>query len=92
MAYFEQSETFSEESSRCQKGLATKSIAIIGCGGAGAPIAELLAASGIGTIELIDGDTVELSNLGRQIAYDEQDVGQPKTHAFQKGSSASIPI
>ena len=84
MAYFEQSETFSEESSRCQKGLATKSIAIIGCGGAGAPIAELLAASGIGTIELIDGDTVELSNLGRQIAYDEQDVGQPKTTCLSK--------
>ena len=84
MAYFEQSETFSEEPSRCQKGLATKSIAIIGCGGAGAPIAELLAASGIGAIKLIDGDTIELSNLGRQIAYDEQDIGQPKTICLSK--------
>ena len=78
MAYFEQSDIYHDTSDVCQALLEKSRVVIIGCGGAGAPVAELLAGSGIGCITIIDNDTVELSNLGRQIAYSESDVGKPK--------------
>lgn len=53
-------------------------VLIIGAGGLGAPIALYLAAAGIGTIGLIDGDVVDLSNLQRQVIHFTEDVGRPK--------------
>lgn len=61
-----------------QKRFKSARIAVIGAGGLGATLLPLFAATGIGTIELFDGDTVEQSNLGRQTIFRENDVGKPK--------------
>ena len=53
-------------------------VLIVGAGGLGAPIAFYLAAAGLGTIGIIDGDTVDLSNLQRQIIHFTADVNKPK--------------
>ncbi|MCH8055123.1 MAG: ThiF family adenylyltransferase, partial [Deltaproteobacteria bacterium] len=48
---------------------------IIGAGGLGSPAAFYLAAAGVGTLGLVDGDRVELSNLQRQILHFTSDIG-----------------
>ncbi|MFZ2657065.1 MAG: molybdopterin-synthase adenylyltransferase MoeB [Victivallales bacterium] len=53
-------------------------ILIIGAGGLGAPAGLYLAAAGVGTIGIADGDSVDLSNLQRQIIHFTSDVGRPK--------------
>jgi molybdopterin/thiamine biosynthesis adenylyltransferase/Zn-dependent protease len=63
--------------SRLQK----KSVAILGVGGLGSHIAWNLAACGIGELHLVDGDSVELSNLNRQLLYTPADVGRFKVEA-----------
>ncbi len=54
---------------------------VVGAGGLGAPVAQFLAAAGIGTITLADPDTVDLTNLQRQILYATADVGHRKVDA-----------
>jgi molybdopterin-synthase adenylyltransferase len=54
---------------------------VIGVGGLGAPVAQFLAAAGVGTITLCDADRVDLTNLQRQILYATADIGQPKVAA-----------
>jgi molybdopterin/thiamine biosynthesis adenylyltransferase len=54
---------------------------IIGAGGLGSPAAMYLAAAGIGTLTLVDGDTVDLTNLQRQILHTTAAVGQPKVES-----------
>lgn len=61
-----------------QKLLAHSHVLVVGCGGLGSPILYYLAAAGVGKITLIDHDTVSLSNLQRQILYQEEDIGNPK--------------
>jgi molybdopterin/thiamine biosynthesis adenylyltransferase len=61
-----------------QKKLLNSKVLIIGTGGLGAPAAMYLAAAGVGTIGLVDFDSVELSNLQRQIIHLTKDVGKPK--------------
>lgn len=51
---------------------------IVGLGGLGSPAALYLAAAGIGTLTLVDYDTVEVSNLQRQIIHDQQSLGRDK--------------
>jgi len=53
-------------------------VLIIGTGGLGAPAALYLAAAGVGTIGLADGDVVDVSNLQRQVIHFTPDVGKPK--------------
>ena len=53
-------------------------VLIVGAGGLGSPLAMYLAAAGVGTIGIVDADTVELSNLQRQIAHGMRDIGTPK--------------
>lgn len=64
-----------------QKRLNAGRVLIIGAGGLGSPVALYLAASGIGTIGIIDGDTVNLSNLQRQIIHGTSDIGRLKTES-----------
>lgn len=54
---------------------------VIGVGGLGAPVAQFMAAAGVGTITLCDADRVDLTNLQRQILYATADIGQPKVEA-----------
>lgn len=56
-------------------------VAIVGAGGIGSPVIAYLAAAGVGTLRVIDPDTVSLSNLQRQVLFDTQDIGQPKAEA-----------
>ena len=51
---------------------------VIGAGGLGSPAAMYLAAAGVGTLTLVDGDTVELTNLQRQLLHTTESIGQPK--------------
>ncbi len=61
-----------------QEKLLNSKVLVIGTGGLGAPAAMYLAAAGVGTIGLVDFDTVDLSNLQRQIIHQTKDVGKPK--------------
>lgn len=54
---------------------------VIGAGGLGSPAALYLAAAGVGTLALADGDTVDLTNLQRQILHTEASVGRPKAES-----------
>lgn len=64
-----------------QKKISNSKVAVVGLGGLGCPVANNLAASGIGTLRLIDGDFVELSNLHRQPLYGLDDIKQKKAYA-----------
>ncbi|BAQ47449.1 MULTISPECIES: HesA/MoeB/ThiF family protein [Methylobacterium] len=56
-------------------------VLVIGAGGLGAPLIQYLAAAGIGTIGLVDDDTVSLSNLQRQVIHGTPDLGRPKVES-----------
>lgn len=58
--------------------LATASVLIVGCGGLGCPLAQYLAAAGVGRLGLVDYDVVEMSNLARQVLHGEALAGQAK--------------
>ncbi len=64
-----------------QKKICSSSVVCIGAGGLGSPIAMYLAAAGIGKIGLVDFDSVDFSNLQRQIIHGTPDVGRPKTES-----------
>ncbi|PFG27790.1 ThiF family adenylyltransferase [Corynebacterium renale] len=64
-----------------QEALHNAHVLIIGAGGLGCPVAQALAATGVGTISIIDDDTVDLTNIHRQILFTAADVGRPKVDA-----------
>jgi molybdopterin/thiamine biosynthesis adenylyltransferase len=64
-----------------QEKFANAHVLVIGVGGLGAPVAQFLTAAGVGTITLCDADSVDLTNLQRQILYATADVGAPKVSA-----------
>ncbi len=66
-------------------------VLIVGVGGLGAPAALHLAAAGVGTLGLIDGDAVDLSNLHRQVIYQTADVGRRKVTAAAQRLAALYP-
>jgi molybdopterin-synthase adenylyltransferase len=74
---------FSHIGSRGQERISSGRILVIGCGGLGTGIVNLLARSGVGTITVVDRDLVELSNLQRQLLFEESDAraGTPKAVA-----------
>ena len=74
-----------------QRRLNASSVLIIGAGGLGSPAALYLAAAGIGRIGLVDDDTVDLSNLQRQILHATEDVGTPKVDSAQATLNALDP-
>ena len=71
--------------------LAKAKVLLIGAGGLGSPAALYLAAAGIGTIGLVDGDVVDLSNLQRQILHTTATVGVPKVESGRRMLSAINP-
>jgi len=67
-----------------QKKIMNAKVAIVGMGGLGCPAAKSLVASGLGYLKIIDGDTIELSNLHRQHLYSERDIGRKKVFCAKK--------
>ena len=61
-----------------QQRLKRSRMLILGAGGLGSPVALYLAAAGVGTLGIVDDDTVSLSNLQRQILHGTPDIGRPK--------------
>ncbi|MFB5606904.1 MAG: ThiF family adenylyltransferase [Candidatus Nitrosomaritimum yanchengensis] len=59
-------------------------VCVVGTGGLGHPIISRLATMGIGTLRIVDRDVIELSNLHRQMMFDEDDVGQVKVEVAAK--------
>ena len=64
-----------------QRKLAEGKVLIVGAGGLGSPVALYLAAAGVGTIGIADGDTVDLTNLQRQVIHTTDDVGMAKVES-----------
>jgi adenylyltransferase/sulfurtransferase len=66
-------------------------VLIIGAGGLGSPVALYLALAGIGTLGIVDFDTVDVSNLQRQILHTDADVGRPKVISAKETINAHNP-
>jgi adenylyltransferase/sulfurtransferase len=67
-------------------------VLLVGVGGLGCPAAAYLAGAGVGTIGLMDGDTVEISNLHRQVAHGTGRVGMSKVDSAVEYLSSYVPI
>ncbi|MBF9222935.1 molybdopterin-synthase adenylyltransferase MoeB [Hymenobacter ruricola] len=67
-------------------------VLVVGCGGLGCPVLQYLAAAGVGTLGLLDFDTVDDSNLQRQVLYATADVGRPKAVAAAEKLRAQNPF
>jgi adenylyltransferase/sulfurtransferase len=76
---------------RGQARLREAHVLVVGAGGLGSPVLLYLAAAGVGTLGLADGDTVALSNLNRQILYTTADVGRAKVTAAAERLRALNP-
>jgi adenylyltransferase/sulfurtransferase len=74
-----------------QKKICSTSVLCIGAGGLGSPIAMYLAAAGIGKLGLVDFDTVDFSNLQRQIIHGTEDVGRPKAESAKETINSINP-
>ncbi len=74
-----------------QEKLLNAKVLVIGAGGLGSPLILYLAAAGVGTIGVVDDDTVDLSNLQRQIAHTAGRIGVAKTDSAQAAVAALNP-
>ncbi|WP_323843786.1 HesA/MoeB/ThiF family protein [Microbulbifer magnicolonia] len=74
-----------------QQRLAAARVMIIGLGGLGSPAALYLAAAGIGTLDLVDGDRIEISNLQRQILYKTNHRDKAKAQVAAQQLAAANP-
>ena len=74
-----------------QERLLRASALVIGAGGLGCPGALYLAAAGVGTLGLVDGDAVALNNLHRQILHTAADIGRPKSESAKAQLEARNP-
>ena len=70
--------------SKGQRSLIDASVLIVGAGGLGSPVAVYLTLAGVGTVGIVDFDTVDISNLQRQILHQQGDVGRPKVESARE--------
>ena len=71
--------------------LKQSSALIVGAGGLGNPLAQYLAAAGVGRLGVVDFDVIDLTNLQRQVLYGTQDVGRPKLQVLKERLQAINP-
>ncbi len=74
-----------------QRKLLRSKVLVIGAGGLGSPTAFYLAAAGVGTLGIMDGDVVDITNLQRQILHTTADVGKPKVESAIRTLKALNP-
>ncbi|WP_120504476.1 HesA/MoeB/ThiF family protein [Sulfitobacter mediterraneus] len=75
-----------------QRALKDAKVLVVGAGGLGAPALQYLAAAGVGTIGVIDDDTVENANLQRQVIHKDAAIGTPKVFSAQAEMEAQNPF
>tara|TARA_R110002049_G_scaffold616_15_gene3628 strand:- start:5980 stop:7056 length:1077 start_codon:yes stop_codon:yes gene_type:complete len=75
-----------------QQKLQNASVLVVGCGGLGSPVAVYLASSGIGKIHLVDFDTVDITNLHRQVFFSLEDVGKSKAAVLSEFIKKRAPF
>lgn len=80
-----------EFGAEAQQKLLASRVLLIGAGGLGCPLAQYLAAAGVGTLGLVDFDVVDASNLQRQVLYGTADVGRPKAEVARERILALNP-
>jgi molybdopterin/thiamine biosynthesis adenylyltransferase/rhodanese-related sulfurtransferase len=74
-----------------QRKLLRSKVLLIGAGGLGSPTALYLAAAGVGTLGLMDGDVVDITNLQRQVLHTTADIGKPKVESGTRTLKALNP-
>ena len=89
---FKRQITLSEIGEVGQQKLQEAKILVVGCGGLGSPISVYLASSGIGKLHLIDFDTVDISNLHRQVFYSLKDIGKFKSECLSNFIQQRAPF
>ena len=77
--------------SKGQRKLLEAKVLVIGAGGLGSPVAIYLALAGVGTIGIVDFDTVDVTNLQRQILHQDKDVGRRKVESAKETLNAYNP-
>ncbi len=77
--------------SKGQRKLLEAKVLVIGAGGLGSPVSIYLTLAGVGTIGLVDFDTVDISNLQRQILHHNDDVGRPKVQSASETLTSYNP-
>ena len=75
-----------------QKKITTSKVFIVGAGGLGCPIADLLCRAGVGEIGIIDYDKISLSNLNRQTLFSTNDVNKYKVDVLKKKLKKINPL
>jgi molybdopterin/thiamine biosynthesis adenylyltransferase/rhodanese-related sulfurtransferase len=75
-----------------QRRLKNAKVLVIGAGGLGSPALLYLAAAGVGTLGIVDDDSVDLSNLQRQVIHGVADVGRPKIESARDAIAALNPL
>ncbi len=75
-----------------QKALKNAKVLVVGAGGLGAPVLQYLGAAGVGTIGVIDNDTVENTNLHRQVIHKDAAIGMAKVFSAQREMTAQNPF
>ena len=67
-----------------QKKIHNSKVLVVGCGGLGSPVIDLLSRAGIGEIGMMDHDKVSISNIHRQVMFTSDDVGKYKVSILKK--------
>jgi molybdopterin/thiamine biosynthesis adenylyltransferase/rhodanese-related sulfurtransferase len=74
-----------------QEKLSNAKVLVVGAGGLGIPALQYLASMGVGTIGIVDGDIISISNLNRQVLYTEVESGTPKVEVAKQKLSIQNP-
>lgn len=90
--YFKRQTTLPEIGEKGQELLQNAKVVVIGCGGLGSPVAIYLAASGVGTLHLIDFDKVTVSNLHRQVFFKKSDIQNSKVDVLASEIQKRTPF